>query len=472
MRSLIAHLNIKQFTKLQYSSHKSSIPIIHNLNNVIYENPYNNNNEDEEDKEEYLYKDTLEIHQYNLIKKYVIIVKDNKYSEHYQGWLSGFTSGDGCFIITHDYYCLYSITLKKNEWRTIEIINWHLDNELNISINKSKYNTIIIKTTSQFVILKYLVPIFNKYPIITNKFYAYEEWHNSLIHYFKNHNTDYSKKLRDNYNLNIDLISDTVIPYDKLNNSIVLGFIEAEGCFSIHAIKNSWRVEISISQNEISNHVLHAINNHIINNWEAIPSTPKIVLNSINNVKELHNVVTSSYVTKINKHGKINQISKLRYTQLDFLYYVVIPNLEKMPWYTLKFTNIIILKLTISIIIKGLYHTQEGKDLLSLLKKCSNKDLLLKDLPWDIIDKVINIKPIYDINLPYKNNSKNYMLSIKNNKFIKSGVYIYNLNHEFIITVGGQDNTAKYFKVPKHIIIKHLDSDIIFLNKYYLKRLK
>lgn len=91
-------------------------------------------------------------------------------------------------------------------------------------------------------------------------------------------------------------------------------------------------------------------------------------------------------------------------------------------------------------------------------------------LPWEEYFEVLNLNNIYDINLPYLINSKNYVLSKKLNKNILSGVYIYDLEDNFIKLVGGQDNTAKYFNVSKHNIVKHLNSGKVFLNKYILKK--
>lgn len=58
-------------------------------------------------------------------------------------------------------------------------------------------------------------------------------------------------------------------------------------------------------------------------------------------------------------------------------------------------------------------------------------------------------------------------MSLRYNKLVLSGVFIYDLNNNFIILVGGQYKTTKYFNVKLSEIIRHIKNNSIFLNKYY-----
>ena len=55
---------------------------------------------------------------------------------------------------------------------------------------------------------------------------------------------------------------------------------------------------------------------------------------------------------------------------------------------------------------------------------------------------------------------------------MKTGVFIYDLNNNYIILIDGQAKTAKYFNVKLSEVIRHIINNTIFLNKYYLKPLK
>lgn len=126
-------------------------------------------------------------------------------------------------------------------------------------------------------------------------------------------------------------------------------------------------------------------------------------------------------------------------------------------------------KICLTILINGLHYTDKGYKFLLNANKYIANNLSILDLPWKEIDDILSQPSIFDTNLPYKTNIKNYTLSLKHNKSITSGVYIYDLNYNYIKTIGGQDKTAKYFNVSKYNILKHLNKDIPFMNKFYLK---
>lgn len=76
--------------------------------------------------------------------------------------------------------------------------------------------------------------------------------------------------------------------------------------------------------------------------------------------------------------------------------------------------------------------------------------------------RVINIKPIYNYNLPYDINT---LIKVKK----RGGVYIFNLNNELIKVFKGELLAGKYFNIPRHRIQSYIKNNIIIDNKYIIK---
>lgn len=392
--------------------------------------------------------------------------------KHFKAWFVGFTTGDGHFGIRVDNQHYFTVLLKQSDIITLENIKSNLDLSNNIYHDVNNKRVILI-IQSRVVIKDKLLPIFKEYPLLSNKFYSFEQWNKSLELVINNNDFSLTKELHKSNTLNVGLVlSDSKIPFDKINKSIVLGIIEAEGSFIINMIENNnWRLEINISQNETSKIMLEHISK-FINLWLFNELTPQSIKNYLNNTK-IHNILTPNSSEQLNLKGYTNRVSLLRVTQIDLLYYVIVPTLNNIKWYSSKYIDFIIFKMVLNILIRGLNHTSRGNNLIYELYKKSNLNLTSIDkLPWEEYFEVLNLNNVYDINLPYLINSKNYVLSKKLNKNILSGVYIYDLEGNFIKLVGGQDNTAKYFNVSKHNIVKHLNSGKVFLNKYILKKPK
>lgn len=394
--------------------------------------------------------------------------KDDK--EHFYAWLSGFTLGDGYFSINQKLNHSYCILLKKSDKITLKNIKLNLDLLENIW-EDDDYQRVILKILLKDLIINKIIPLFKKYPLITNKFYSFEQWSKSLENIYYNNDKTLAKQLYKDKNINVGLkLSDSKIPFNQINNSIILGFIEAEGSFKMHFERNKYfRFEINISQNELSKEFLEEIAK-IIHKWEVSPLTPEFIKANIKNKFLLPTILLNNSSERTNLRGYTNKTSMLRITQVDVLYYIIMPTLDSLKWYTSKEIDYIIFNMLLNLVIRGLHHLAEGFKLIDHLLVLSNTNINnIDELPWEEFLNIIEIKPIYDLNLPYYINSKNYILSKKHNRPLKSGVYIYDLNHNFIKLVGGQDKTAKYFNVLKHIIVKHLNTGQVFLNKYILK---
>lgn len=185
----------------------------------------------------------------------------------------------------------------------------------------------------------------------------------------------------------------------------------------------------------------------------------------------LNNKGINKYTININKNS---EIAIIRITLLDFLLYVVIPRLNKLDWHTTKYYHFKLFSIAANVLIRGLIHTEEGNKFISLLKSLINTNLLNIDKEVFIkFNKLMTLKPIYDLNCSYIDNSTNYRLSIRTGKkVLKSGVYIYDLNNNFVIKVGGEIKTANYFNITRTTLIKYIKSGTVFQNKYIFKKFK
>nr|pir hypothetical protein Q0130 - yeast (Saccharomyces cerevisiae) mitochondrion [Saccharomyces cerevisiae]AKL82878.1 hypothetical protein [Saccharomyces cerevisiae]AKL83034.1 hypothetical protein [Saccharomyces cerevisiae] len=138
-----------------------------------------------------------------------------------------------------------------------------------------------------------------------------------------------------------------------------------------------------------------------------------------------------------------------------------------------KYINFIAFMMALEIIIKGLYHTDKGHNFMLKLDELSNSNLTdINHLPWNMYSELLKMDPIYDLNMPHRMNCQNYAMSTRYNKPVKTGVFIFDLNNNYIMTVGGQAKTAKYFNVKTSEVVRHIRNKTIFLNKYYLKPTK
>nr|AGS44179.1 hypothetical protein H731WILSUA-C_029 [Cyberlindnera suaveolens] len=455
MRGII---KLNQFSIYSYSFlslNKKDLSLNNTINNLDKTSSGYNFNINEDDNEN-------DLNIKKIINKYIKVIKDTKNSEHFKAWFSGFVSGDGSLQITKYNASRLAILLKKSELNTLKQINYHFDNKFNIFVNNYKYNTVTIHTASHHLLAFYVLPIFYKYPIITKKFYAYEEWRNNILDNLITGNREYGKILRSNYNLNTTLISNTSIPLDKLTISTILGFIEAEGSFYFNYENKTSKIELTITQNDTSQSTLEAIHYHILS-WPINPKTPTIIRTEVINYMKSLQISLSSFKSKgKNKENTLN----LRYLKIDFLYYVIVYNLEQLPWYTLKHTNFIIFKVALEILRRGLHTIPEGRNLLVKLRENLNKDNQIQDLPWTDIDLILSMTPIFNINLPIEVNAHSCRLEKK------VGVEVYDLENNLVMFFTSQVKASKYFNIAKYHIQYHLDKDLIFQNKFYLRRPK
>ncbi|AJU15925.1 maturase-like protein (mitochondrion) [Saccharomyces cerevisiae YJM1355] len=410
----------------------------------------------------------------SLNNKLIIVQKDNKKNnknnlemDNFYKWLVGFTDGDGSFYIKlNDKKYLrffYGFRMHIDDKACLEKIR----NMLNMPSNfEETTKTIMLVNSQKKWLYSNIVTIFDKYPCLTIKYYSYYKWKMAMINNLNgmSYNNKDLLNIKNTIN-NYEVISNLKIPYDKMNDYWILGFIEAEGSFDTSPKRNI--CGFNVSQHKRSINTLKAIKSYVLNNWKPIDNTPLLIKNKL-----LKDWDSSIKLTKPDKNGVI----KLEFNRMDFLYYVILPKLYSLKWYSRKEIDFQLWKTTMEIYMKGLHNTTKGSNLLKLINNNINKKRYYSNynISKNIIDDVLNMNTIYNYKLPYRMNSDIQRLNSMNNnntKFINVGVFVYDLNNTLIMTFTGYRPAATYFNCSKHEIAKYIKNGNVFMNKYILKNI-
>lgn len=167
-------------------------------------------------------------------------------------YILGFIEGDGYISVSkkgkYISYCI-GIEVSIKDIKLLYKIKKHLGigsiNTKIIKNNNNKYiETAIYRIRDKNHIKNIIIPIMDKYPLLTNKYYDYLHLKNCI-----NNNIIYSdilpeyKRPKINNYLSVNQILNT--EYFPI---WLIGFIEAEGCFSIYESNNNTVASFEISQ--------------------------------------------------------------------------------------------------------------------------------------------------------------------------------------------------------------------------------
>lgn len=379
---------------------------------------------------------------------------------NFHKWLVGFTDGDGSFYIKgleNNFKFFYGFHLHKDDISCLE----HIKNNLKIpsNINIRELSVQLLVTKKQWI-SDNLLPIFDKYPCITIKYYSYYKWKKAIIDNLNGitYNNNDVLNIKNTIN-NYEVIPNLKIPYDKINDYWILGFIEAEGSFEVIKTRNI--CSFNISQHQRSIETLKAIKSYILTNWKPIDNTPLIIKNQL-----LKDWDSSIKLTKPDKNGVI----KLDFYRIDFLYYVIIPKFNSINWYSIKYNSYINWQSIVNIYIKGL-HKINNKDIINYIeyiKNLNKKGINKINYNIELYNNIINNnKPLYNKNYTYRLNS---IIHSKKN-ITGVGVFVYDLNNTLIITFTGYVPASLHFNCSKHEIAKYIKNGNVFINKYILKNI-
>jgi hypothetical protein len=167
-------------------------------------------------------------------------------------FLVGLIEGDGWFSISKKgKYLMYEFAIEV-ALRDVQLI-YKVKDLLGIGVvcfreKEGRSNTVILRVRNKSHLINVILPIFDKYPLLSNKQYDYLRFREALlkgIKYYEDLDTNY---IRPTTPLN-SVESIINAPYFS---AWLVGFIEAEGCFSIYKPTrgNSMVASFDISQTD------------------------------------------------------------------------------------------------------------------------------------------------------------------------------------------------------------------------------
>ena len=210
----------------------------------------------------------LSVYSNNLNK--LFNVRDPKKNFNFEKWLIGFTDGDGSFVI-YKTKNTYSLAFKISQHKYNKRILYYMKKNIgvgNVSEEK-KTNMAQYSVYSREKLKKYIIPIFDKYPLLTRKYFNYKKF-KEVFNILENIDLSFKEKkeliekiiiLKPDINY-INPIWSKLINKDDIkeiiNKEWLIGFIEAEGSFFISKNILNYTYNFSLcQQNDI--YLLNAI---------------------------------------------------------------------------------------------------------------------------------------------------------------------------------------------------------------------
>ena len=193
--------------------------------------------------------------------------------EKFKLWLVGFTDGDGSFVI-YKTKNTYGLAFKLSQHKYNIRLLYYIKKNMGVGNVSEEKNTNMAQYCiySREKLKKHIIPIFDKYPLLTTKQYNYEKFkkvHNIL----ENINLSYKEKkflieeiiqLKPDINY-IPSVWNNININKKASIELILykewliGFIEAEGSFYISKNELNYTYYFSICQKK-DKHLLESIN--------------------------------------------------------------------------------------------------------------------------------------------------------------------------------------------------------------------
>lgn len=217
-------------------------------------------------------------------------------------WLVGVTDGDGTFYFAKiPNKGVWTFTYKVGQSNYNLRLLYHIKNIVgvgSVSVPNSKDNTAEFRVRNIQHIIQYILPIFDKYPLLTSKHFQYNLFRQAIL-IFKNNTLSLEEKEIHLQNLKAQTLPlNYISPAWNIVNNIVynvqdamkvmskpwlIGFTEAEGSFFLVEVEKRWFVHRFAITQKLDSIVMKAIS--LILNISFYPG---------NNGKISHHVVTSN----------------------------------------------------------------------------------------------------------------------------------------------------------------------------------
>lgn len=348
--------------------------------------------------------------------------KKSKEDKDFLQWFTGFTDAEGSFKINiknnKEVHFVFQITLHIDDIAVLYIIR----EKLGIGIVSIKGTTCSFRVHSFQVIVDILLPIFDKYPLLTHKQLNFRDWKKAIFlkkiakeNSWYLDNIIYTKiidiknsmnKLRTNYD-------GYIISSNMITKNWLLGFVEGDGTFYF---SNSTAV-FGITQKDKK--ILEAIS---------------IYLKDIKILSPYKDLIIPNKPNCIIKDTKVAY--RLVITDLDVLFQYICPFFRGLTFYSRKRIDFNIWSLGLYLMIYGYYTIPKGKELLLKLSNNMNSKRYFSNV-MDFID-IKEIESLFNIAPPFKiHTGKSHFILAKEyalNKGSRQGfkLYIYKNGKEII----------------------------------------
>jgi len=328
---------------------------------------------------------SLNIYKNNNINKTSKGNKINCEENDFIQWFIGFTDAEGSFKINiknnKEVHFVFQITLHIDDIAVLYIIR----EKLSIGIVSINGTTCSFRVHSFQLIVDILLPIFDKYPLLTHKQLNYKDWRKAIL--LKQISNENSRSLNiDTFNKIIEIkksMNDFRTNYDgytvssnMVNKNWLIGFVEGDGTFYF---TNS-TAAFGITQKDKK--VLEAIS---------------IFLTNLNLNSPYKDLVIPNKPNCIIKNNKV--AFQLVITDLDILFQYIYPFFKDLSFYSRKRIDFNIWSLGLFLMIYGYYNLPKGKELLLKLSNNMNSKRYFSNV-IDFID-IKEIESLFDIDPPY-----------------------------------------------------------------------
>jgi LAGLIDADG endonuclease len=243
-------------------------------------------------------------------KSYFLVSQRLNAEDLSYAYLVGLIEGDGWFSISKKVnYLIYEFGIELNI-RNVQLI-YKIKNLLgvgNIKFRKTegRIETVILTVRNKKHLKDIILPIFDKYLFLSNKQYDYLRFKNSLLSGIKFYKdlTHYIRPNKHFYSID-DILSVSYF------SAWLIGFIEAESCFSIYKSSKSKEFIASFEITQINEEILiKAITKYL-------RFTSKVKVDKTNNFKIKVSSIRS--IENIIKFMHNNSIKLLGYKKLQYL---------------------------------------------------------------------------------------------------------------------------------------------------------
>lgn len=390
---------------------------------------------------------------------------DNEF-EPFLKWFVGFTDAEGNFLISLD----------RGFIRFRFKISMHIDTVDVLNLIKSKLgvgSVIIEKSRNRcsFIVQDFaairdvICPIFLKYPLLTSKNLDFQDFYQAVLIKNKKNLSKVDKdkiiSLKNGMNSQRELFqTNSLNSQIKLSPEWFIGFLEGEGTFGI---KTGSSMYIQVAQKNTSLFCINAI---------------IAFLNSLGS-----NLLKNSKILPINVLSTINKntnVISIVVSNVDALFYYILPLLENSNMYTLKKMDFKLWRMALLLKIHGYYYLSDGKKLFLDISDILNKrystgsiENLYEKLE-DIFNRfqaIFNIDPPFKVkdNIPHVDNVRKYRLENKSD--LPKTIYIYE-NDKLIKGSPFKSyvdaHKALGLKSTSNTCNRYLDTNRIYKSKYKL----